>query len=179
LSAQLQGADAACRRAKDAIRRAKGDLDRAESLHSATHLDYSRLKEASGARPGLIAEQDLDNALAQDKEGEAQISADEAALSEAQSQFDVAVATTAITRQATVIRYGLRIANRDRLRAETCTVTVWSRRIIGTTDSGTGKVNWNKSVSATLTTGSPCVLEPQSCPRPGGDTVQTGFELHR
>jgi RND family efflux transporter MFP subunit len=92
LSAQLQGADAAVRRAKDAIRRAKGDLDRAESLHAATHLDYARLKQASQARPGLIAEQELDDAQAKDKEGEAQIASDEAALSEAQNQLDVAVA---------------------------------------------------------------------------------------
>jgi len=92
LSAQLQGANAAVRRAKDAIRRAKGDLDRAESLHAATHLDYTRLKEASTARPGLIAEQELDNAQAKDKEGEAQIAAYEAALSEARNQLDEAVA---------------------------------------------------------------------------------------
>ena len=92
LSAQLQGADAAVRRAKDAIRRANGDLERAQSLHEATHLDYNRLKEAAAARPGLIAEQELDDAQAKDKEGEAQISADEAALSEAQNQLDVALA---------------------------------------------------------------------------------------
>ena len=92
LSAQLQGADAAVRRAKDAIRRAKGDLDRAESLHAATHLDYSRLKDASAARPGLIAEQELDDAQAKDKEGEGQIASAEAALSESQNQLDVAVA---------------------------------------------------------------------------------------
>src|SRR5246127_4745035 len=42
LSAQLQGAGAAVRRAKDAIDRAKGDLHRAESLHGAIHLDYTR-----------------------------------------------------------------------------------------------------------------------------------------
>jgi RND family efflux transporter MFP subunit len=92
LDAQLQGADAAIRRSKDAIRRVKSDLDRAESLHHATHLDYVRLKQASEARPGLIAEQELDYAMAKDKEGEAQISADEAALSEAQNQLDVAFA---------------------------------------------------------------------------------------
>src|SRR5579864_8527969 len=92
LSAQLQGADAAVRRAKDSIRRAQGDLDRARSLHTATHLDYTRLKDASAARPGLIAEQELDDAMAKDKEGEAQISADDAALSEAQNQKDEAVA---------------------------------------------------------------------------------------
>lgn len=92
LSAQVQGADAAVRRAKDAIRRAQGDLNRAESLHAAAHLDYTRLKQAAAARPGLIAEQELDDAQAKDKEGEAQISADQAAFSEAQNQMDVAVA---------------------------------------------------------------------------------------
>jgi RND family efflux transporter MFP subunit len=92
LSAQVQGADAAVRRTKDAIRRAQSDLNRAQSLHTATHLDYTRLKQASAARPGLIAEQELDDAMAKDKEGEAQISADEAAFSEAQNQMDVAVA---------------------------------------------------------------------------------------
>jgi RND family efflux transporter MFP subunit len=92
LNAQLQGADAAVRRAKDTIRRAKGELDRTQSLHAATHLDYTRLKEASAARPGLIAEQELDDAQAKDKEGEAQIASDEASLSEAQNQLDVAIA---------------------------------------------------------------------------------------
>lgn len=92
LSAQLLGADAAVRRAKDAIRRAQGDLDRAQSLHAATHLDYTRLKQASADRPGLIAEQELDDAQAKDKEGEAQIFASEAALSEARNQLDVAIA---------------------------------------------------------------------------------------
>jgi len=92
LDAQLQGAEAAIRRSQDAIRRAQGDLKRAESLHQATHLDYTRLKQASDARPGLIAEQELDNAQAKDREGEAQISADEAAFSEARNQLDVASA---------------------------------------------------------------------------------------
>ena len=92
LDAQVQGAEAAIRRSQDAVRRAQGDLNRAESLHQAAHLDYTRLKQASEARPGLIAEQELDNAQAKDKECEAQISADEAAFSEARNQLDVAIA---------------------------------------------------------------------------------------
>lgn len=92
LEAQLQGAQAASERAKSAIRRAQGDLDRARSLHAATHLDYSRLKQAASARPGLIAEQELDDALAKDKEGEAEIAAKQAALSEAESQLQEAMA---------------------------------------------------------------------------------------
>jgi RND family efflux transporter MFP subunit len=92
LSAQLQGADAAVRRARDAVRRSKSDLARAQSLHEATHLDYTRLDQAAKARPGLIAQQELDDVLAKDKESEAQISADEAALSEAGNELDVAIA---------------------------------------------------------------------------------------
>ena len=88
LAAQSLGADAAVHRAKDAIRRAQGDLDRSESLHSATHLDYNRLKEAAAAKPGLIAQQELDDAQAKDKEDEAQIDASQAALAEAHSQLD-------------------------------------------------------------------------------------------
>ena len=93
LKAELQGANASVRRSKDAVRRAKSDLQRAQSLHDAAHLNYSRLNEASATRPGIIAQQELDDALAKDKEGEAQISAYEAALSEAQNQLDVALAS--------------------------------------------------------------------------------------
>jgi len=90
LSAQVQGAEATVRRSQDAIHQAKSDLNEAESLHAATHLDYTRLKQASESRPGLIAQQELDDAEAKDKEGEAQISADEAAFSEAENQLAVA-----------------------------------------------------------------------------------------
>jgi RND family efflux transporter MFP subunit len=92
LNAQLQGAEAAARRSEDSVRRAKSDLGRAESLYVATHLDYTRLKQASDARPGLIAQQELDYAEAKDKEAEGQVSADEAAFSEAQNQLGVAIA---------------------------------------------------------------------------------------
>jgi RND family efflux transporter MFP subunit len=93
LRAELQGTDAAARRSKDAVRRAKSDLQRAQSVHDAAHLNYSRLKDASATRPGIIAQQELDDAEAKDKESEAQISAGEAALSEAANQLDVAVAS--------------------------------------------------------------------------------------
>src|SRR5215472_4897310 len=43
LRAELQGADASVRRSQDAVRRAKSDLQRAQSLHDAAHLNYSRL----------------------------------------------------------------------------------------------------------------------------------------
>ncbi len=93
LNAQVTGAEADIARSKDAIRRAQSDIERAESTHGAYHAAYTRLKQASEERPGLVAEQELDDSLAKDKETEAQISSNRAALAEAQNQLGMAQAT--------------------------------------------------------------------------------------
>ncbi len=93
LAAQLSGADAAVRRAKEEIRRAQGDVQRAKSAHEATHAMAARLTQASDSRAGLVAQQEVDDARAKDLEGEAQVSSAEAALSAAEQALDVAVAT--------------------------------------------------------------------------------------
>ncbi|MBS1852912.1 MAG: efflux RND transporter periplasmic adaptor subunit [Acidobacteria bacterium] len=92
LNAQVVGARADMRCNQDAIRRSRSEIERARSTHVAYHAAYTRLKQASDARPGLIAEQELDDALAKDKETEAQVSSAEAALSEAEGQLGVAQA---------------------------------------------------------------------------------------
>jgi len=89
LSAQVAAGTAAMRRSEDAIHRAEKDVARAESAHTAAHAAYSRLKQASQARPGLIAEQELDDSLAHDLEAEAQVGSARAALAEAKSQLSV------------------------------------------------------------------------------------------
>jgi RND family efflux transporter MFP subunit len=90
LVAQVQGADAGIRRSQDGVRRAQSDLERARSVHEAAHFAYTRLKEASDSRPGLIARQELDDAQARDKESEAQVASAEAALSGATQELGVA-----------------------------------------------------------------------------------------
>ena len=92
LSAQVAGANADIHRSEDAIHRAEQDVKRAESAHAAYHAAYARLKQASEARPGLIAEQELDDSLARDQETEAQVGSARAALAEAQSQLSMAKA---------------------------------------------------------------------------------------
>jgi RND family efflux transporter MFP subunit len=87
LNAQVAGAKADIRRYQDAIRRSQSEIQRAESTHAAYHSAYTRLKQASDARPGLIAEQELDNSMAKDKDTEAQIESSRAAFSESQSQL--------------------------------------------------------------------------------------------
>lgn len=92
LAAELTGADAAVRRAKEEIRRAQGDVDRAKSGYAAAHAMYVRLSQAAEQRPGLVAQQDVDNAQAKDLEGAAQVSSTQAALDAAQQALDVALA---------------------------------------------------------------------------------------
>ena len=87
MNAEVVGAKADIGRYQSAIRRAQSDLQRAESTHAAYHSAYTRLKQASDSRSGLIAEQELDESMAKDQETEAQIASAKAALSEAESQL--------------------------------------------------------------------------------------------
>ncbi|HKT24630.1 MAG TPA: efflux RND transporter periplasmic adaptor subunit [Terriglobales bacterium] len=93
LAAQVQGADADVRHSQDEIVRAQNEVARAEADHESLHAEAIRLKQASQARPGLVAQQELDDALAKDRAAEAQVEAAKSALSAARQQLDVAKAT--------------------------------------------------------------------------------------
>src|ERR1700741_3594351 len=75
LDAQLKGTQAELLHSKDEVVRAENEVIRAESDYSALHAAYTRLQQASTARPGLIAEQELDDARAKDLAAQAQIDA--------------------------------------------------------------------------------------------------------
>jgi RND family efflux transporter MFP subunit len=90
LDAQLKGTVSQFARSKDEITRAQHEVARAESEHSAIHADYIRLQQAAAAQPGLIAQQELDNAQSKDLSTSAQIDAAKAALAAAQQGADVA-----------------------------------------------------------------------------------------
>jgi RND family efflux transporter MFP subunit len=90
LSAQLRGTVSALARSKDEITREEHEVLRAQSEHASLHADYTRLKQASEAQPGLIAEQELDDAQSKDLASQAQIDAAKAALAAAKQQSEVA-----------------------------------------------------------------------------------------
>lgn len=92
LDAQLRGTVAELARSKDEITRAQHEVSRAQSEHSAIHNDYKRLKQAAAAQPGLIAQQELDDAQSKDLASEAQVDAARAALSAAMQQSEGAKA---------------------------------------------------------------------------------------
>ena len=79
LAAQLQGTVYGIQTANAEMNRAQHEIKRAEALRSALHADYQRLLETSKAQPGLIAQQELDDAQAKDLSAEAQVDAAKAA----------------------------------------------------------------------------------------------------
>jgi RND family efflux transporter MFP subunit len=93
LQAQLAGADAACRRAKEEIVRAQGDVERAKSSYGALHAMHERLSQAAQQKEGLVAQQEVDDAQAKDLGAAAQVSSAKAALSAAEQALEVAEAT--------------------------------------------------------------------------------------
>ena len=90
LDAQLKGTQAELLHSKDEVVRAENEVIRAESDHAALHAAYARLQQASTTRPGLIAEQELDDSRSKDLAAEAQIDAAKAALAAAKQQTAVA-----------------------------------------------------------------------------------------
>lgn len=92
LMAQLQGASAGVRHSQQEVMRAQNDLSRDEAQHAALHANAQRLDDADRARPGLIAQQELDDAQAKDRSSEAQIEAAKSALSAAKQQLEMSQA---------------------------------------------------------------------------------------
>jgi RND family efflux transporter MFP subunit len=90
LNAQLKGTEFEVQRAKDDLLRAQHEIKRAEAVHSALHADYERLLETSKAQPGLIAQQELDDAESKDLSSESQVDAAKAAAAAAEQHTEVA-----------------------------------------------------------------------------------------
>ena len=93
LQNQVEGAQAEVRHSQSDITRAQSEVISAESTYSAVHAEYTRLEEASKERPGLIAEQELDDARAKDQQAAAQVGVAKASLDAMQQQLGVSNAT--------------------------------------------------------------------------------------
>jgi RND family efflux transporter MFP subunit len=93
LQNQVEGAQAEVRHSQSDITRAQSEIVSAESTYSALHAEYTRLEEASKERPGLIAEQELDDARAKDQEAAAQVGVAKASLDAMQQQLGISNAT--------------------------------------------------------------------------------------
>src|ERR1700744_1612001 len=84
LRAQVEQTSSELKQSQEDITRAQHEINSAEALHAALHAASERLKEASATRPGLIAQQELDDAQAKDLSSQAQVDAAKAAMAGAQ-----------------------------------------------------------------------------------------------
>src|SRR5579864_263098 len=92
LVAEVQESEAGVHHAEEEIQKAQSDVSRAEADHVALHANAERLINTNKQRPGLIAEQELDDATAKDRASEAQVAASKSALAAAKQQLAVAKA---------------------------------------------------------------------------------------
>jgi RND family efflux transporter MFP subunit len=89
LQDQLEGAQAEVRHSQADIGRSQSEVVSAQATHAALHAAYTRLLQASQQRPGLIAEQELDDARSKDQESEAQIGVAKASLNSMEQQLGI------------------------------------------------------------------------------------------
>src|ERR1700721_780337 len=90
LQAQLEGSKFDLGQAKSEILRAQHEIARAEAIHAAEHLDYQRLLDTSNAQPGLVAQQELDDAQSKDLSSASQVDAAKAAADAAHQHAEAA-----------------------------------------------------------------------------------------
>jgi RND family efflux transporter MFP subunit len=85
----LRRAGAAEERSQAEVVRAQDELRRAEAAHAIAELSYKRLSAVSEKKPGLVAQQEIDDAQSKDLVAEAQVSAAKSALAVAREQVRV------------------------------------------------------------------------------------------
>ncbi|WP_263355395.1 efflux RND transporter periplasmic adaptor subunit [Acidicapsa acidisoli] len=89
LQAEVAGAQAGITQTEQNILRLQNEVAREQANYAAVHANYERLKKASDEQPGLVAAQELDDALARDRSAASQVDAAKSAVAAAQGQLGV------------------------------------------------------------------------------------------
>jgi RND family efflux transporter MFP subunit len=87
LEAQLQVDESAIKNAADEVSRAQHQLKRYQAMYRALHLEYTRLNGVFESQPGLVAQQEVDDAQGKDLAAASQVDAGQSSLEAAQSQL--------------------------------------------------------------------------------------------
>ena len=95
LEAQLQEDQAEIKNAGNQVSRAGNELKRYEAQYKALHLEYTRLNGVFETQPGIVAQQEVDDAQGKDLAAASQVDAGKAALEASQSQLAAAKAKLA------------------------------------------------------------------------------------
>jgi RND family efflux transporter MFP subunit len=90
LKAQLEASQFDLKQSQEEIARASQEIKRTEALNTAVHAEWERLQQAAATRPGLIAQQELDDAQAKDLSSQAQVDAAKASMAAAKQHAEAA-----------------------------------------------------------------------------------------
>jgi len=85
LQAQLEQDKEAIKNMAEQVTHAEKELSRVEAQHNVAHLQYDRLKTVADSKPGLVAQQEVDDWQGKDLALEAQVEASKSGLQSAQS----------------------------------------------------------------------------------------------
>lgn len=92
LQVQLQQDEAEIKHASGQMDRAHHELSRYEAQYNAVHLQYTRLNSVFTTQPGIVAQQEVDDAQGKDLASASQVEAGKSAFEAAQSQLVAAKA---------------------------------------------------------------------------------------
>jgi RND family efflux transporter MFP subunit len=92
LQDELNQAAASGRQSEQEVEQARHELKRAEADHTVAHLTCQRLEGVMKTRPGLLAQQDVDDAQGKDQAAEARVEAAKAGLAGTQEHLYAATA---------------------------------------------------------------------------------------
>ena len=87
LEAQMQEDEAAIKNATNEVSRAQHQLQRYQAQYKALHLEYTRLNGVFESQPGLVAQQEVDDAQGKDMAAASQVDVGESALDAARSEL--------------------------------------------------------------------------------------------
>ena len=87
LEAQLQEDQASIKNSTDEVSRAEHQLKRYKAQYNVLHLEYTRLNSVFESQPGLVAQQEVDDAQGKDLAAASQVDAGESALEAARSNL--------------------------------------------------------------------------------------------
>jgi RND family efflux transporter MFP subunit len=92
LEAQLHEDEAEIKNSGDVVTRSQHELKRYQAQYKVLHLEYSRLNDVFKSQPGIVAQQEVDDAQGKDLAAASQVDAGQAAFEAAQSSLNVAKA---------------------------------------------------------------------------------------
>jgi RND family efflux transporter MFP subunit len=92
LEAQLQQDQEVIKARDNEVVRSRNMVARAKAQHDVLHLEYTRLDAVAKTRPGLVAQQEVDDSQSKDLASESNMDAAQGALDAAQSEVSVAKA---------------------------------------------------------------------------------------